>query len=53
MAAARFRGHPGAIDMPKVMSLQPGENDIRSVSPGIYFVRREEDNSTTKVVIQK
>jgi DNA-binding beta-propeller fold protein YncE len=37
----------------RVMSLQPGINDIRHVAPGVYFVRREEDNTTTKVVIQR
>jgi hypothetical protein len=37
----------------KVMSLQPGENDLRHVTPGIYFVRHEEDDLTTKVVIQR
>jgi YVTN family beta-propeller protein len=37
----------------RVMSLQPGRNDIRAISPGIYFIRRDEDNSTTKVVVQR
>ena len=36
-----------------VMSLKPGENDIRHVAPGVYFVRLEEDNTTTKVVVQR
>jgi hypothetical protein len=35
------------------MDLHPGNNDVRHLSPGIYFVRREEDNTTTKVVIQR
>ncbi len=37
----------------KVMDLSPGPNDIRHLAPGVYFVRREEDNTTTKVVIQR
>jgi YVTN family beta-propeller protein len=46
----------------RVMSLQPGENDIRHVAPGVYFCRptagsasswRAEVNSTTKVVVQR
>ncbi|UCG44140.1 MAG: T9SS type A sorting domain-containing protein, partial [candidate division WOR-3 bacterium] len=43
-----------------VMSLQPGENDIRHVAPGVYFVREEgprgqgsEGPSVRKVVIQR
>ena len=37
----------------RVLALHPGLNDIRTVPPGIYFARREEDNSTTKVVVQR
>ncbi len=48
----------------KVMSLQPGElasgasgacrhHDIRHLAPGVYFVRREEDNTTSKVIVQR
>jgi hypothetical protein len=37
----------------KVMDLKPGQNDIRHLAPGIYFVRREEDNTTTKVIVQR
>ncbi|UCG42643.1 MAG: hypothetical protein JSU73_12405, partial [candidate division WOR-3 bacterium] len=37
----------------KVMSLQPGENDIRHLSPGVYFIRQEDARGTTKVVIQR
>jgi DNA-binding beta-propeller fold protein YncE len=37
----------------KVMDLSPGANDIRHVAPGVYFIRQEEDNTTTKVVIQR
>jgi hypothetical protein len=36
----------------RVLPLQPGANDIRQLSPGIYFIRREQDNSTAKVVVQ-
>ncbi|OYD16230.1 hypothetical protein CH330_03475 [candidate division WOR-3 bacterium JGI_Cruoil_03_51_56] len=37
----------------KVMELHLGANDIRHLSPGVYFVRREKNNQTTKVVIQR
>jgi hypothetical protein len=37
----------------RVIDLAPGETDVSHVSPGVYFVRREEDNTTTKVVIQR
>jgi hypothetical protein len=36
-----------------VMDLEPGQNDIRHVAPGVYFVRQEETDRTTKVVVQK
>jgi hypothetical protein len=40
----------------KVMDLQPGENDIRHISPGVYFVREasnveREASSVRKVVV--
>jgi DNA-binding beta-propeller fold protein YncE len=37
----------------RVTSLQPGQNDIRHVTPGVYFVRREENVITTKMVVQR
>ena len=37
----------------KVMELGPGENDIRRLRPGAYFLRREEDDYTHKVVVQR
>jgi YVTN family beta-propeller protein len=44
----------------KVTDLQPGENDIRHLAPGVYFVREEgprgqgsQDSSVRKVVIQR
>jgi YVTN family beta-propeller protein len=43
----------------KVIELQPGANDVRSLSPGVYFVRSEpsavsrEPSAVTKVVIQR
>ena len=43
----------------RVMSLQPGENDIRHLAPGVYFVRRPETGdgrpgtAVRKVVIQR
>jgi hypothetical protein len=37
----------------KVMDLKPGENDIQRLQPGAYFLRREEDDYTHKVVVQR
>jgi hypothetical protein len=46
----------------KVMDLKPGENDIRHVAPGVYFiapspqsspVRGEGEPAVRKVVIQR
>jgi hypothetical protein len=37
----------------KVMDLQPGENDVRHLSPGVYFVRSESTARPTKVIIQR
>ncbi len=37
----------------QVMDLEPGLNDIRHVAPGVYFVRREDDITTTKAVVHR
>ena len=41
----------------KVMALQPGENDVRHLSPGVYFVREQgtgvKGPAPLKVVIQR
>ena len=44
----------------KVLDLQPGENDVRGVAPGVYFVQEEgprsqgsQGSSVRKVVISK
>jgi hypothetical protein len=40
----------------KVMDLQPGNNDIRQVAPGVYFVRSAESgrrSAIRKVIIQR
>jgi YVTN family beta-propeller protein len=52
---------PALLDITgrQVMSLQPGENDIRHIAPGVYFVRRPETedrkprSAARKVVIQR
>ncbi len=37
-----------------VMDLMPGENDVGHLSPGIYFIRQEDESSgVRKVVIQR
>ncbi len=37
----------------KVMDLGPGENNIQRLQPGAFFLRREEDDYTRKVVVQR
>ena len=43
----------------KVMDLKPGENDVRHVAPGVYFIRRPEtedgrpSTAVRKIVIQR
>ena len=37
----------------KVLSLVPGPNDIRHLSPGVYFVRTEDGEPVRKVVVQR
>ena len=37
----------------RVLELTPGENDIRSIAPGVYFVRPHDVAQTTKVVVQR
>jgi hypothetical protein len=55
-------GHPASlldISGRKVVDLVPGENDIRHIAPGVYFVRRPETEdgrprtAVRKVVVQK
>jgi len=36
-----------------VLDLRPGANDVRRLSPGVYFVRSGRAPTTTKVVVQK
>jgi hypothetical protein len=35
----------------RVLDLHPGENDIRHLSPGIYFIRENETRTTRKVIV--
>jgi hypothetical protein len=49
---------PALLDISgrKVMDLQPGENDVRGVAPGVYFVRTAESSGRSavrKIVIQR
>jgi N-acetylneuraminic acid mutarotase len=37
----------------KVMDLQPGENDIRHIAPGVYFVRSAESGERSAVFVRK
>ncbi|MBM3331684.1 T9SS type A sorting domain-containing protein [candidate division WOR-3 bacterium] len=37
----------------KAMNLQSGENDVRALSPGVYFVRTGELGRTRKIVITR
>jgi hypothetical protein len=35
------------------MDLHPGDNDVRHISPGIYFIRREDSRKTHKVILAR
>jgi hypothetical protein len=37
----------------EVMSLVPGANDVRHLSPGVYYVRNEDTGVSLKVVLQQ
>ena len=37
----------------KVMDLLPGDNDIRRLSPGVYFLRYEQDKRSVKIIVQR
>ena len=37
----------------RVLALHPGPNDIRHLSPGIYFIREESARTTRKVLVTK
>ena len=37
----------------KVMDLAPGENDVRHLAPGVYFVRDETTARSAKILIQR
>ena len=37
----------------KVLDLKPGENDIRALPAGVYFVRQAASSRTTKVIIHR
>jgi YVTN family beta-propeller protein len=56
-----FRLHPSAllsVDGRKVLDLKPGPNDVRGLSPGVYFVRERsavggERSTIRKVVVTR
>jgi YVTN family beta-propeller protein len=37
----------------KVMDLLPGDNDIRRLSPGVYFLRYEQEKRSVKIIVQR
>jgi hypothetical protein len=37
----------------KVLDLSPGENDVRHLAPGVYFIREAQARSVRKVVITR
>ncbi|MFO7675882.1 MAG: hypothetical protein R6X12_06170 [bacterium] len=37
----------------KVMELQPGENDVRRLAPGVYFVRRQDTGESARLVLAR
>jgi len=46
---------PSLLDISgrKVLDLRPGNNDVRALPTGVYFVRQAAGSRTTKVVIQR
>jgi YVTN family beta-propeller protein len=42
-----------SIDGRKVMDLRPGDNDIRRLAPGVYFLRYEQEKRSVKIVVQR
>jgi hypothetical protein len=42
-----------SIDGRKVLDLQPGANDVRTLPAGVYFVKQAAGSMTAKVVIQR
>ena len=47
------RGELLDISGRKVLDLKPGPNDVRSLAPGVYFVREAQAQAVRKVVIAK
>jgi YVTN family beta-propeller protein len=37
----------------KVMDLRPGDNDIRRLAPGVYFLRYKQEKRSLKIVVQR
>jgi len=46
---------PALLDISgrRVVDLEPGDNDVSRIAPGVYFVRWKEDGSAVRVVIQR
>jgi hypothetical protein len=52
-AICNLKSEIGLLDVSgrKVMALTPGPNDVRALSPGVYFVSAPSDRSVSRVVI--
>jgi hypothetical protein len=37
----------------KVLDLRPGDNDIRRLAPGVYFLRYEQEKRSVKIIVQR
>jgi YVTN family beta-propeller protein len=37
----------------KILDLKPGENDVRALAPGVYFVRYQQEKRSLKIVVQR
>jgi YVTN family beta-propeller protein len=37
----------------KVLDLRPGDNDIRRLAPGVYFLRYQQEKRSVKIVVQR
>jgi len=42
-----------SVDGRKVMDLWPGDNDIRRLAPGVYFLRCRQEKCSNKIVVQR
>ena len=44
---------PGDLSGREFLDLKPGANDVRSLAPGVYFVRAAQAQAMRKVVVTR